>query len=170
MSNHVVLFEPEIYANSGNIARTCAATDTVLHFIEPLGFDLNDNRFKRAAVNYFKNVEYQVHASLPEFLATLGNDDLLLLVTKFAEKNYDQPEYAEDNHDYYFLFGKESTGLPEVFLRQNQDKTIRIPQDDQKVNSLNVSNAVAIVLYEALRQQKFNQLNLNFKYQDDKLK
>ena len=170
MTNHVVLFEPEIYANSGNIARTCAATNSVLHFIEPIGFDLNDSRFKRAAVNYFKNVEYKIHQSLPDFLETTNSDDQLLLVTKFAKQTYDKVEYTNSNIDYYFIFGKESTGLPEVFLQDNQDKTIRIPQDDQKVNSLNVSNAVAIILYEAQRQQNFNQLDVNFDYQNGKLK
>lgn len=170
MSNHVVLFEPEIYANSGNIARTCAATDTKLHFIEPLGFDINDPRFKRAAVNYFKNVDYLIHPSLPDFLDTLKSNDQLFLVTKFSDRIYSQVTYDQRKGDCYFLFGKESTGLPEVFLRQNRDLTIRIPQNDQKVNSLNVSNAVAIVLYESLRQQNFDDLNLDFKYQNDKLK
>ncbi len=106
----------------------------------------------------------------PIFLATLKAEDHLYLVSKFANMDYTQPDYGEKNGDHYFLFGKETTGLPEVFMRQNPEKAIRIPQDDTHIRSLNLSNTVAIVLYEALRQQNFQSLDTIHTYEQDKLK
>ena len=170
MTNHIVLFEPLMPANTGNIARTTAGTDAVLHLIEPLGFELDDKHVKRAGLYYWDHVQLVKHASLPDFLETLTEKDHLYLVSKFANMDYTQPDYAESQGDHYFLFGKETTGLPEVFMRQNPEKAIRIPQDDTHIRSLNLSNTVAIVLYEALRQQSFQNLETTHTYEQDKLK
>jgi tRNA (cytidine/uridine-2'-O-)-methyltransferase len=153
--NHIVLFEPQIPANTGNIARTCAATNTPLHLIEPLGFSTDDKHLKRAGLDYWQDVEIVYHASLNDFLQTIaGTGGKLYLITKFANKMYSEVDY-NDKKDHYFLFGKETTGLPEEFMRENTDKCLRIPMNDQHVRSLNLSNTAAIVIYEALRQQKF---------------
>ncbi len=170
MTNHIVLFEPLMPANTGNIARTTAGTDAVLHLIEPLGFELDDKHVKRAGLDYWDHVKLVKHPSLPDFLDTLAETDNLYLVSKFANQDYTQPNYAQNDTDNYFLFGKEPTGLPEVFMRQNPEKAIRIPQDDSHVRSLNLSNTVAIVLYEALRQQSFSNLETTHTYEQDKLK
>ncbi|CAK8053734.1 tRNA (cytidine(34)-2'-O)-methyltransferase [Eupransor demetentiae] len=169
MTNHIVLFEPVMPANTGNIARTTAGTDAVLHLIEPLGFQIDDKHVKRAGLDYWEHVNLVMHKSLPDFLATLGDKDHLYLVSKFANQDYSQPDYQAEG-DHYFLFGKETTGLPEVFMRQNPEKAIRIPQDDSHIRSLNLSNTVAIVLFEALRQQNFAGLERIHTYEQDKLK
>ncbi|MBZ6000405.1 tRNA (cytidine(34)-2'-O)-methyltransferase [Leuconostoc gelidum] len=170
MTNHIVLFEPLMPANTGNIARTTAGTDAILHLIEPLGFDLDDKHVKRAGLDYWEHVKLVKHASLPDFLATLTDKDQLYLVSKFANMDYTQPNYMQMQGDQYFLFGKETTGLPEVFMRQNPEKAIRIPQNDTRIRSLNLSNTVAIVLFEALRQQHFPNLDTIHNYEQDKLK
>lgn len=170
MTNHIVLFEPLMPANTGNIARTTAGTDAILHLIEPLGFDLDNKHVKRAGLDYWEHVKLVKHASLPDFLATLTDKDQLYLVSKFANMDYTQPNYMQMQGDQYFLFGKETTGLPEVFMRQNPEKAIRIPQNDTHIRSLNLSNTVAIVLFEALRQQHFPNLDTIHNYEQDKLK
>ncbi|CAK1228140.1 tRNA (cytidine(34)-2'-O)-methyltransferase [Fructobacillus cardui] len=170
MTNHVVLFEPVMPANTGNIARTTAGTNAVLHLIEPLGFDISDKAVKRAGLDYWDHVDLVKHDSLPDFLATLKPTDHLYLVSKFANQDYTDPDYTLDDGDHYFLFGKETTGLPEVFMRQNPEKAIRIPQNDEHIRSLNLSNTVAIVIYEALRQQDFANLDKIHTYEQDKLK
>ena len=170
MTNHILLFEPLMPANTCNIARTTAGTYAILHLIEPLGFELDDKHVKRAGLDYWDHVQLVKHASLPDFLETLTEKDHLYLVSKFANMDYTQPDYAESQGDHYFLFGKETTGLPEVFMRQNPEKAIRIPQDDTHIRSLNLSNTVAIVLYEALRQQSFQNLETTHTYEQDKLK
>ena len=170
MTNHIVLFEPLMPANTGNIARTTAGTDAILHLIEPLGFELDDKHVKRAGLDYWDHVQLVKHASLPDFLETLTEKDHLYLVSKFANMDYTQPDYDESPGDNYFLFVKQTTGLPEVFMRQNPEKAIRIPQDDTHIRSLNLSNTVAIVLYEALRQQSFQNLETTHTYEQDKLK
>jgi tRNA (cytidine/uridine-2'-O-)-methyltransferase len=153
--NHIVLFEPQIPANTGNIARTCAATNTPLHLIEPLGFSTDDKYLKRAGLDYWQDVEIVYHASLNDFLQTIaGTGAKLYLITKFANKMYSEVDY-NDKKGHYFLFGKETTGLPEEFMRENTDKCLRIPMNDQHVRSLNLSNTAAIMIYEALRQQNF---------------
>jgi tRNA (cytidine/uridine-2'-O-)-methyltransferase len=169
MTNHIVLFEPLMPANTGNIARTTAGTNATLHLIEPLGFEIDDKAVKRAGLDYWDHVELVTHASLPDFLETLGDNDELLLVSKFAERSYHEVDYQADKN-FYFLFGKETTGLPESFMRQNPEKAIRIPQNDEHIRSLNLSNSVAIVLYEALRQQTFPGLETVHTYEQDKLK
>lgn len=170
MTNHIVLFEPLMPANTGNIARTCAGTDTVLDLIEPLGFTIDDKHLKRAGLDYWDKVQINLHKDLPTFINTVENPENLFLVSKFAEQTYVDPDYSKTDQDYYFLFGKETTGLPEPFMRKNPEKAIRIPQDDANIRALNLSNSAAIVIYEVLRQQNFNQLEKTHTYENDKLK
>ncbi|GCF94019.1 putative tRNA (cytidine(34)-2'-O)-methyltransferase [Enterococcus florum] len=167
MTNHIVLFEPQIPANTGNIARTCAATNTPLHLIEPLGFSTDDKHLKRAGLDYWHDVEITYHSSLNDFLLYVQKRPLHL-ITKFANQVYSEINY-NDQQDHFFLFGKETTGLPEDFMRENSEKCLRIPMNDQHVRSLNLSNTAALVIYEALRQQDFPQLELTHHYDNDKL-
>lgn len=167
MTNHIVLFEPQIPANTGNIARTCAATNSPLHLIEPLGFETDDKHLKRAGLDYWNDVNIMYHKDLAAFLTYL-KDRPLHLITKFANKTYSEIDYT-DNQDHYFMFGKETTGLPETFMRENEEKCLRIPMNDEHVRSLNLSNTVALVVYEALRQQDFPALELKHHYENDKL-
>lgn len=170
MTNHIVLFELLMPANTGNIARTCAGTDTVLDLIEPLGFSIDDKHLKRAGLDYWDKVQINYHQNLPEFLKSVKNPKNLFLVSKFANQDYTDPDYSDPSQDYYLLFGKETTGLPEPFMRQNPEKAIRIPQDDDNIRALNLSNTCAIVIYEVLRQQNFNNLERTHQYEHDKLK
>ncbi|OJG72957.1 tRNA (cytidine(34)-2-O)-methyltransferase [Enterococcus phoeniculicola] len=167
MTNHIVLFEPQIPANTGNIARTCAATNSPLHLIEPLGFSTDDKHLKRAGLDYWHDVNITYHKDLEAFLQFLG-DNKLHLITKFANQVYSE-ETFKDNEEHYFMFGKETTGLPEAFMRENEEKCLRIPMNDEHVRSLNLSNTVALVVYEALRQQAFPNLELQHHYSHDKL-
>lgn len=169
MANHIVLFEPLMPANTGNIARTCAGTNTELHLIEPLGFSTDDKYLKRAGLDYWDKVKLTYHPNLPDFLATLPKDAALHVVSKFADHAYTEVDYTTAV-DHYFLFGKETTGLPEMFMRQNKEKCIRIPQNDEHIRALNLSNTAAIVVYEALRQQGFPKLEKTHTYDNDKLK
>lgn len=170
MTNHIVLFEPLMPANTGNIARTATGTNTKLHLIEPLGFQLDDKHLKRAGLDYWDTVDITIHPDLPSFMETLKDNDELFLISKFAERSYHEVDYTQPEHDYYFMFGKETTGLPEEFMRQHSDLALRIPQNDQHIRALNLSNTAAIVIYEALRQQSFPNLDLVHTYEHDKLK
>ncbi len=114
MTNHIVLFEPLMPANTGNIARTCAGTDTVLDLIEPLGFSIDDKHMKRAGLDYWDKVKIKIHQNLPAFVDSIPENGKLFLVSKFANQSYVDPDYANEANDYYFLFGKETTGLPEL--------------------------------------------------------
>lgn len=165
--NHVVLFQPQIPANTGNIARTCAATNSPLHIIKPMGFPIDDKKMKRAGLDYWDKLEVHFYDSLDEFMATCKGQ--LHLVTKFADKTYSDVSY-QDGQEHYFMFGREDTGLPEDFMRANADKAVRIPMNDAHVRSLNVSNTVCLIIYEALRQQDFKGLELSHIYDKDKLK
>lgn len=167
MANHIVLFEPQIPANTGNIARTCAATNTALHLIEPLGFSTDDKQLKRAGLDYWNDVTIIYYKDLADFLAKNPGINLHL-VTKFGHKTYDEPDY-NNGEDHYFMFGKETTGLPEEFMRENPEDCIRIPMNDEHVRSLNLSNTAAMLVYEALRQQGFPNLELTHHYENDKL-
>ncbi|MBL1229787.1 tRNA (uridine(34)/cytosine(34)/5-carboxymethylaminomethyluridine(34)-2'-O)-methyltransferase TrmL [Enterococcus sp. BWB1-3] len=167
MKNHIVLFEPQIPANTGNIARTCAATNSPLHLIEPLGFSTDDKHLKRAGLDYWHDVDITYHADLEIFLSYVG-DQPLHLITKFANQVYSDKDFA-DGQNHFFMFGKETTGLPEEFMRENEEKCLRIPMNDKHVRSLNLSNTAALVVYEALRQQAFPNLELQHHYENDKL-
>ena len=168
MTNHIVLFEPLFPANTGNIARTCAGTNTALHLIKPLGFSTDDKHMKRAGLDYWDKVKITYHDDLPAFLATIPDMEKLYIVSKFANHDYTDVDYTGAG-DHYFLFGKETTGLPEAFMRKYPENAIRIPQNDDNIRALNLSNSAAIVIYEALRQQSFPNLARVHTYQHDKL-
>lgn len=166
--NHIVLFEPRIPQNTGNIARTAAAINAPLHLIKPYGFEITEKNVRRAGLDYWDAVDLREYSDLDAFMSGLSGE--IHLVTKFASKSYTEPDYA-DGREHYFLFGREDTGLPEDFQRLHYDWNIRIPQNDTHVRSLNLSNAVAVVLYEALRQQAFAGLDAVHDYGvKDKLK
>ena len=165
--NHIALFEPQIPANTGVVAGSCAATNTPLHLIEPLGFSVDDKQLKRAGLDYWHDVEIYYHPNLEHFLAFVGERPLHL-ISKFANKTYSEMNYA-DGEDHFFIFGKETTGLPEDFMRDNAEKCLRIPMNDEHVRSLNLSNTACMIVYEALRQQGFPNLELTHHYENDKL-
>ncbi|WP_027109160.1 tRNA (uridine(34)/cytosine(34)/5-carboxymethylaminomethyluridine(34)-2'-O)-methyltransferase TrmL [Lacticigenium naphthae] len=168
MANHIVLYEPLIPANTGNIARTCAGTNTHLHLIEPLGFKTDDKHLKRAGLDYWDAVKVVYHKNLEEFIeyAKAGQ---LHLITKFANKAYTAVDYSDLEVDHYFIFGKETTGLPEEFMRTYEKECLRIPMNDEHIRSLNLSNTAAILIYEALRQQNFIDMDLTHHYDNDKI-
>lgn len=166
MTNHIVLFEPLIPANTGNIARTCSATNTVLHLIKPLGFSTDDKQLKRAGLDYWHDVAIVYHENLEEFLHFV-QDKTIYLVTKFAPHVYSEVDFNK-NEDVYLIFGKETTGLPEELMQAHKEKCIRVPMNDEHVRSLNLSNTAAIVIYEVLRQQKFTKLELTHQYDTQK--
>lgn len=156
MSIHVVLYQPQIPANTGNIARTCAGTDTTLHLIRPLGFSTEDKMLKRAGLDYWQFVNIVYYDSLAEFyLKNAGGD--FFYITKFGQKPYSSFDYSNLDKDYYFIFGRETTGLPKDIIENNKDVSLRIPMNDN-IRSLNLSNTAAILIYEALRQQDYRDL------------
>lgn len=165
MKNHIALFEPVMPANTGNISRTCAATNTSLHLIHPLGFSTEDKMLKRAGLDYWNSVEIMHHGNLEEFLDWVGTRKLYL-ITKFAPRIYSEVNYHQETQELVFLFGKETTGLPEELMEKYKADCLRIPMNDQHVRSLNLSNTANIVIYEALRQQKFKGLDQHHQYRD----
>lgn len=146
---NIVLHEPEMPANTGNIGRTCVATDTVLHLIEPLGFKINDKMLKRAGLDYWDKLDVRIYDDFDDFLAKPGAK--IYMATTKAARSYTDVQYEDD---CYIMFGKESAGIPESILQKYQDTAVRIPMWGD-IRSLNLSNSVAIVLYEALRQNNF---------------
>lgn len=152
---NIVLLEPEMPANTGNIGRTCCATGTRLHLIEPMGFRITDKLLKRAGLDYWDKLDVIVYDCYEDFL-TKNPEAVkkMYLATTKARHTYTQVSYEEDA---YIMFGKESAGIPEEILVQHEERTIRIPMNEE-IRSLNLSNAVAIVLYEALRQNDFFQM------------
>ncbi len=147
---NIVLFEPEIPSNTGNIGRTCVATGTRLHLIEPLGFRLNEKAIQRAGMDYWKDLDVTTYLNYEDFLAKNPGAKIYMATTK-ARQTYADVQYEED---CYIMFGKESAGIPEEILVKHPDTAIRIPMNES-IRSLNLANSVAIVLYEALRQQGF---------------
>jgi tRNA (cytidine/uridine-2'-O-)-methyltransferase len=150
---HVVLYQPEIPANTGNIARTCAGTDTTLHLIRPLGFSTDDKALKRAGLDYWHSVQIFYYDSLDEFFEKNKGGQFFFL-TKFGQTPYSSFDYSDLNKDYYFIFGKETTGLPKDVIEKNKETALRIPMTGN-IRSLNLSNTAAILIYEALRQQHY---------------
>ncbi len=144
----IVLFEPEIPPNTGSVARLCAATLTPLHLIEPLGFKIDDKHLKRAGLDYWEFVDLHVHESWEDFLSTMRPEHLLFF-SKRAVKSYTAVLYREED---FLVFGPETRGLPQSLLDAHADCALRIPMLGTGVRSLNLSNAVSIVLYEGLRQ------------------
>ncbi len=150
---HVVLHEPEIPANTGNIGRTCVATGTSLELIEPLGFEISDKQLKRAGLDYWPNLEVHRYQSYEDFRAQHPGAVVWMATTK-AKRAYSEVCFGPND---YIMFGKESAGIPEEILVENEEHCIRIPMRHD-IRSLNLSNAAAIVLYEALRQNAFGGL------------
>ena len=156
--NNIVLFEPEIPQNTGNIMRTCVATNTKLHLIKPLGFKLDDAHLKRCGVNYIDKLEYIVYENYQDFKEK--NPGIYYYFTRYGKKPHTSFDYSNSEENIYFVFGKESTGIPRDILKPHLDTCMRMPMTD-KVRSLNLSNTVAIMTYEALRQQNYNDLLRN---------
>jgi tRNA (cytidine/uridine-2'-O-)-methyltransferase len=159
MKLNIVLVEPEIPQNTGNIARTCAVIGATLHLVKPLGFDISEKAVKRAGLDYWDKVDIVVHENLDAFKEYSKDKNVFLLSTK-AKKVYSEITYPEDS---YIVFGPESRGLPEEYILANFDNSLRIPMK-QDLRSLNLSNSVAIVAYEALRQNNFSDLIISSTY------
>ena len=153
---NIVLYEPEIPANTGNIGRTCVATGTRLHLIEPLGFKLNEKALKRAGMDYWKDLDVTTYIDYQDFLEKNPGSKIYMATTK-AHKVYTEVDYESD---CYIMFGKESAGIPEEILVEHEEDCMRIPMNGD-IRSLNLGNSVAIVLYEALRQNGFAGMNLS---------
>ena len=155
MAFNIVLYEPEIPANTGNIGRTCVATGTRLHLIEPLGFRLGEKELRRAGMDYWKDLDVTTYLDYEDFLEKNPGAKIYMASTK-ALNVYSDVQYEPD---CYLMFGKESAGIPEEILHRHKDTAIRIPMNPQ-IRSLNLSNSVAVVLYEALRHQNFAHMQL----------
>lgn len=155
MAIHIVLVEPEIPPNTGNIARSCAATNSVMHLVEPLGFSIDDKSLKRAGLDYWPFVKLEVHKSLQDFLTLYSGRNMYLATTK-GDRVYTEVRYQDED---MILFGKETAGLPRDFIEANQQNAVRIPMsEDTRLRSFNLSNSANIILFEALRQLGFPNL------------
>lgn len=166
---NIILHQPEIPANTGNIGRTCVATGATLHLIEPLGFRLDEKSIKRAGMDYWEHLSVHRYVNFEEFLQKNPNAKIWMATTK-AKHTYTEVSFSDDD---FIMFGKESAGIPEDILVNYEDTCIRIPMLDQ-IRSLNLSNSVAIVLYEALRQNDFHNMKLegelhSLTWKDDEL-
>lgn len=153
---NIVLYEPEIPGNTGNIMRTCAATNAKLHLIEPLGFSLDEKYIKRSAVNYLEFCDYKVYKNFDDFKET--NKGTYYYLTRYGKKPHTSFDYSDPNENIYFIFGKESTGIPKEILKNDLERCMRIPMNEH-VRALNLSNSVAVMTYEALRQQNYPSLS-----------
>jgi len=149
---HVVLLEPEIAPNTGNVARLCAASRTHLHLIEPLGFKLDDTQLKRAGMDYWQHVNWQRWANWPTFYSALPPGARLYFIESNGPKLYSEARFTADD---YLVFGRETAGLPPALLQAHTERWLRIPMFNPQARSLNLSNCVALVLFEALRQLGF---------------
>lgn len=155
MALNVVLYQPEIPQNTGNIMRTCAGTDTLLHLIEPFGFQLTPKYLKRAGVNYLEHVHYITYKNWEDFVSK--NPGTYAFFTRYGKKTPDRFDFSKTEENYYLIFGRESTGIPKNILRDHFDSCLRLPMNDH-IRSLNLGNTVCTVLYEALRQQNYRDL------------
>lgn len=152
---NVVLFEPEIPGNTGNIMRTCAGTGVKLHLIEPLGFRLDEKSIKRSGVNYIEHCDYKVYKNFDDFKSQ--NNGTYYYLTRYGKKPHTSFDYSNKNENIYIIFGKESTGIPKEILSKDLEHCMRIPMNDN-IRALNLSNTVAIMVYEILRQQNYRDL------------
>ena len=152
---NIVLFEPEIPQNTGNIMRTCAGTGAKLHLIRPLGFSLDEKSIKRSGVNYIEHCDYQLYDNFDEFINK--NPGVYLFLTRYGRKSHSDFSYKNIKDNIYLIFGKESTGIPKEILSKNLDMCFRIPINSN-IRALNLSNSVAIVLFEVLRQLDYPDL------------
>ncbi|SDO27028.1 tRNA (uridine(34)/cytosine(34)/5-carboxymethylaminomethyluridine(34)-2'-O)-methyltransferase TrmL [Alkalicoccus daliensis] len=157
MAIHVVLHEPEIPANTGNIARTCAGTNSALHLIHPLGFSTDDRMLKRAGCDYWPNVKVEHHDSIEELIAAYPEGEFYYIET-IGKTFYSEVDYSDLEKDYFFVFGKETKGLPAELTEANAERCLLIPQTNL-VRSLNLSNTAAILVYEAMRQQNYTSIH-----------
>ena len=148
----IILYQPEIPPNAGNVARLCAATRTTLHLIEPFGFALDDAQLKRAGMDYWQHVEWHRWANWTAFQQSLPASAMLWFIESGGPKLYTEAKYTAND---YLVFGRETAGLPKPLLRQDPDRWLRIPMFNAQARSLNLSNCAALVLFEALRQQGF---------------
>ena len=153
---NVVLYEPEIPGNTGNIMRTCAGTNVRLHLIEPLGFKLDSAHIKRSGVNYIEHCDYTVYKNFEEFKEK--NIGTYYYLTRYGKKPHTSFDYSNIDENIYFIFGKESTGIPKEILKNDLEHCMRMPMNCN-IRALNLSNTVAIMIYEALRQQNYNGLS-----------
>lgn len=152
---NVVLFEPEIPQNTGNIMRTCAGTNTKLHLIKPLGFSLDEKNVKRSGVNYIDHCDYTVYENFEDFVSK--NQGEYYFLTRYGKKAHSSFNYTEIEKPIYLIFGKESTGIPKRILKKYLDRCMRIPINEN-IRALNLSNCVAIMVFEVLRQQGYPKL------------
>src|SRR5690625_2001724 len=156
MGLNIVLYQPEIPANTGNIARTCLATNSTLHLIHPLGFSTDDKMLKRAGLDYWKHVTVYEYESIDELYKKYSRG-IYYYIENFGTKYYTEFDYNNFDEELFFVFGKETTGIPKDLIVGKEDRCLRIHMTD-KVRSLNLSNAAAIIIYEVLRQQGFHHL------------
>ena len=147
MGFNIVLIEPEIPMNTGNIGRLSLASGSVLHLVKPFGFELDDSRLKRAGLDYWKHISVKIYESMDEF-SSINNDKNMVYLSSSGEKNYCSIDYKDD---MFLIFGKESVGLPKNIIAENSDKLYKIPIYSNHVRSLNLANAVSIVVYDGLR-------------------
>ncbi len=152
---NVVLFEPEIPGNTGNIMRTCAGTNVKLHLIKPLGFSLEDKYIKRSGVNYIDHCDYTVYENFEDFKSK--NNGIYYYLTRYGRKPHTSFDYSDKNEKIYLIFGKESTGIPKEILNKDLEHCMRIPMNSN-IRTLNLSNSVAIMVYEVLRQRNYPDL------------
>lgn len=162
---NVVLFEPEIPQNTGNIMRTCAGTNTKLHLIRPIGFSMNEKSLIRSGVNYIEYCDYQLYDDFTDFLSK--NKGTYYFLTRYGHKPHTSFDYSNKEENIYLIFGKESTGIPKEILKDYLDYCMRIPMNDH-IRSLNLANTVAIMVYEVLRQQDYNDLLRNEPFKGEK--
>lgn len=155
---NIVLFEPEIPQNTGNIMRTCAGTYTNLHLIKPLGFSLDEKAIRRSGVNYIEHCDYKIYENWEEFIKL--NDGEYYFLTRYGKKTHTDIDYSNKEKNIYLIFGKESTGIPKEILSSYLDRCLRIPTNDH-IRALNLSNCVALMLFEVLRQQDYPNLLKN---------
>ena len=153
----IVLYEPEIPGNTGNIMRTAVATNSKLHLIEPLGFSLDEKYLKRSSANYMDKLNYEVYPNWEDFKSK--NEGTFYYLTRYGKKPHTSFDYSDSDENIYLVFGKESTGIPKEILRNDLDRCMRMPMT-KDVRALNLSNTVAIMVYEVLRQQNYNDLLL----------
>ena len=152
---NVVLYEPEIPQNAGNIMRTCIGAGAKLHMIKPLGFSLDEKSVKRSAANYLDKLDYEVYENYDDFKSK--NKGTYYFFTRYGKKPHSDFDYSNKDENIYLIFGKESSGIDKKILKDNLDNCMRIPMTED-LRSLNLSNCVAIVVYEVLRQQNYNDL------------
>ncbi|AMC93468.1 RNA methyltransferase [Erysipelothrix larvae] len=154
---HIVLYNPEIPQNTGNIMRTCVATEAHLHLIEPLGFKFDEKRVRRSVMDYFDYLHYTIHPSFEEFMTTVSGQ--VYFLTRYGHKPHSEFNFKDTDEDIYLVFGAESTGIPLNILKEHLDHCFRVPMA-KEARSLNLSNTVAICVYEVLRQQGYPHLSV----------